>query len=224
MVKVPFEDRVAGGKLLAAELRKHPMKDPIVLALPRGGVPIGCEIAKALDAPLDVVVVRKLGVPWQPELAMGAIAGGSFQVLDRELIAQLDVSEEEIEHAIAREREELRRREALYRGGRAAPDLHGRNVVLVDDGLATGATMTVAVRYVRSLSPAKLVVAVPVGSIEACGKLAKEVDKLVCLHIPEWFSAVGEWYRDFRQVSDTEVQVMLNEMEFSRRSRLAVNL
>lgn len=211
MIQLPFEDRVEAGRLLGAELNQHRLSNAIVLALPRGGVTVGFEVAKMLHAPLDAVVVRKLGVPWQPELAMGAIAGASFQVLDYELIAHLGISREDIERVIAKERAEGQRREKLYRGERPAPELQSRTVVLVDDGLATGSTMLVAVRYVRSLRPARLIVAVPVGSREACARLAKEADTLVCLAKPQPFSAVGEWYVDFRQVSDSEVQRMLEE-------------
>jgi predicted phosphoribosyltransferase len=164
-----------------------------------------------LHAPLDVAVVRKLGVPWQPELAMGAIAGGSAQVLNEELVAELHLSRQEINAAVARERAELERREKLYRGGRPAPDLRGRVVLLVDDGLATGSTMLMAARYVRALKPAKMIVAVPVGSVEACALLRKEADELVCLATPESFRAVGEWFRDFRQVSDAEVLSLLED-------------
>jgi len=211
MIQLPFEDRAEAGRLLGAELNQQRLSNAIVLALPRGGVSVGFEVAKTLHAPLDTVVVRKLGVPWQPELAMGAIAGGSFQVLDYEMIAHLGVSAEEIERVIAKERAEGQRREKLYRGERPAPDVHSRTVVLVDDGLATGSTMLVAVRYVRSLRPARLIVAVPVGSREACARVAKEVETLVCLAKPQPFIAVGEWYYDFRQVTDSEVQRMLEE-------------
>ena len=212
MTHLPFSDRVEAGRLLGAELARRKLPaNAIVLALPRGGVPVGREVAKALHAPLDVVVVRKLGVPWQPELAMGAIAGGSAQVLNEELIAQLQVSRQEIHAAVAKEKIELERREKLYRSGRPAPDLRGRVVLLVDDGLATGSTMLVAARYVRALKPAKMIVAVPVGSAEACEILRKEADELLCLATPEYFMAVGEWFRDFRQVSDAEVQQLLEE-------------
>jgi putative phosphoribosyl transferase len=183
----------------------------IVLALPRGGVPVGLEVAKTLHAPLDVVVVRKLGVPWQPELAMDAIAGSSEQVLNKELIADLRVSRQEVNAAVAKERAEVERREKLYRVGRPAPDLCGRVVLLVDDGLATGSTMLVAARYVRAFKPAKMIIAVPVGSVEACERLKKQADDFLCLATPASFMAVGEWFRDFRQVSDAEVQRLLEE-------------
>ncbi len=165
MIQLPFSNRVEAGRLLATELLKHELPpNVVVLALPRGGVPVGLEVAKALHAPLDVVVVRKLGVPWHPELAMGAIAGASVQVLNEELIADLRISRQEVNAAVAKEKAEVERREKLYRSGRPAPDLDARVVLLVDDGLATGSTMLVAARYVRSFKPVKLIIAVPVGS------------------------------------------------------------
>jgi putative phosphoribosyl transferase len=212
MTQLPFSDRVEAGRLLAAELASRSLPaNVVVLALPRGGVPVGLEVAKALHAPLDVVVVRKLGVPWQPELAMGAIAGGSAQVLNQELIADLHISPQEVHAIVAKERAEVERREKLYRAGRPAPDLRGRVVLLVDDGLATGSTMLVAARYVRALKPEKMIIAVPVGSAEGCERLKKEADDFLCLATPESFMAVGEWFRDFRQVSDAEVRQLLEE-------------
>lgn len=212
MIQLPFADRVEAGRLLAAELVSHKVQgNVIVVALPRGGLPVGLEVAKALGAPLDVVIVRKLGVPWRPELAMGAIASGSFQTLDEELIRALRIPRQEIDAVVARESAEVARREKLYRGGRRTLDLHGRTVVLVDDGLATGSTMLVAARYVRSLKPRKTLIAVPVGSVQACQRLRKEADDCVCLATPEPFAAVGEWYVDFRQVTDAEVQHFLEQ-------------
>ncbi|MGD0076511.1 MAG: phosphoribosyltransferase [Candidatus Binataceae bacterium] len=212
MIQLPFSDRAEAGRLLAAELLRHRLPaNVIVLALPRGGVPVGFEVARVFRAPLDVVVVRKLGVPWQPELAMGAIAGSSAQVLNEGLIAQLRVSRHEVNAAVTKERAEVERREKLYRAGRPALNLGDRGVLLVDDGLATGSTMLVAARYVRALKPAKIIIAVPVGSREACNLLRKEADDLVCLATPESFMAVGEWFMDFRQVSDAEVQGLLEE-------------
>lgn len=212
MIQLPFRDRVEAGRLLAAELASYKLpSDRIVLALPRGGVPVGSEVARILHAPLDVVVVRKLGVPWQPELAMGAIAGGPVEVLNHQLIAEIKISQEDIHAALKKGREEVERREKLYRGGRPAPDLRSRTVLLVDDGLATGSTMLAAVRYVRTFKPAKTMIAVPVGSAEACERLKREVDEFLCLATPEPFTAVGEWFIDFRQVSDADVQGLLEE-------------
>lgn len=210
MIQLPFADRAEAGRFLAAELatRKLP-GNVIVLALPRGGLPVGLEVAKKLQAPLDVVIVRKLGVPWQPELAMGAIASGSVQTLDRDLIRELNISREDIDAVIETEKAELERREKLYRRGRPALDLRGRTALLVDDGLATGSTMLVAVRYVRSLKPGRTLVAVPVASVQACERLKMEADECICLATPELFSAVGQWYADFPQVSDSEVQRFL---------------
>jgi len=216
MVKLPFRDRAEAGRLLAAELVKRKLPaNVIVLALPRGGVPVGLEVAKALHAPLDVVVVRKVGVPWQPELAMGAIAGKSEQVLNQDLIFQLRISQEEIDAALVKERAEAERREELYRRGRPPLELRGRTALLVDDGLATGSTMLVAARYARRLKPAKTIIAVPVASIEASEKLKKEADDFVCLATPASFFAVGEWFMDFRQVNDAEVQRLFEESRLS---------
>ena len=195
---------------MGAELavRKLP-KDSIVLALPRGGVPVGFEVARALGAPLDVVVVRKLGVPWQPELAMGAIASGGVRILDEKLIRQEGVSQEEIEKIVIREALEAERREQLYRAGRPALDVRNRTVILVDDGLATGSTMLAAVKCVKSLHPSAVIVAAPVASRQACAHIREWAGECVCLATPRPFSAVGEWYEDFRQTSDLEVRDLL---------------
>jgi predicted phosphoribosyltransferase len=218
-VHLPFADRVAAGRLLARELASgktlslpiDSQRDAaVVLALTRGGVPVGFQVADRLRIPLDIVVVRKLGVPWQPELAMGAIAGES-PILDDGMIRQLGISAADIEEIIAREQAEMRRREELYRGGIPALALHGRSAILVDDGLATGSTMLAAVRHVRGLDPARTIIGVPVGSKDACDRLRGEVDDLVCLAVPDLFFAVGEWYRDFAQVSDAEVKHLLTE-------------
>jgi putative phosphoribosyl transferase len=210
MVNLPFADRFEAGQALASRFTQRPPPvNPLVLALPRGGVPVGLAVANALKAPLDVVVVRKLGVPWRPELAMGAITSGAFRIVDDDLIQELGIFPEEVAAVVSKETEEVERREKLYRGGRPAPSLRGRTMVLVDDGLATGSSMLAAARYVRSLNPAKLIAAVPVGSAEACHRLKLEVDECLCLAMPEPFSAVGEWYSDFRQVSDSEVRHLL---------------
>lgn len=208
MVDLPFQDRTEAGRRLAAELASRKLANPVVLALPRGGLPVGKEVAAALKAPLDVMVVRKLGVPWQPELAMGAICG-STRILDNEIIAGAGISAKQVETVAAAETREMERREQLYRGGLAALNLRGHTVILVDDGLATGSTMVAAVRHVRSLHPEKLMVAVPVSSSQACSRLKNEADECVCLAQPEPFFAVGEWYTDFHQVTDREVQEIL---------------
>jgi putative phosphoribosyl transferase len=209
MVKLPFGDRGEAGRLLGAELAARKLgADTFVLALLRGGVPVGSKVAEALGSPLDVVVVRKIGVPRQPELAMGAIAGRT-RILDQHLIRALRVSQEDVEAVVAAETREMERRETVYRGGRPAPNLHGRTVVLVDDGLATGSTMVAAVRHVRRSHPQKVIVAIPVASSQALDWLRAETDDCVCLAVPEPFTAVGEWYADFRQVTDPEVLDML---------------
>jgi putative phosphoribosyl transferase len=212
MIQLPFANRAEAGRQLGVELLSHNLPpNVVVLALPRGGLPVGLEVAQALAAPLDAVIVRKLGVPWRPELAMGAIAGGSFQILDEELIEELGILREEIEAVVARERTEAARREKLYRGNRGTLDLHDQAVLLVDDGFATGSTMSAAARYVRSLKPRAMFIAAPVGSIPAVEQLNKEADACICLATPEPFSAVGEWYADFRQVTDAEVQRLLKQ-------------
>lgn len=211
MVHLPFENRVEAGRLLADEL-KHRKLDlgAVIFALTRGGVPVGFEVADRLRLPLDVIVARKIGVPWQPELAMGAIAG-SVQVLDARMIDQLGIVDEDVKSIIAREEAEMKRREHVFREGRTAVNPGGRTAVIVDDGLATGSTMLAAVRYARTLKPSKLIIAVPVGSRDGCASLRREADELVCLSIPELFFAVGEWYRDFEQVTDEEVRRLLAE-------------
>lgn len=207
--------------MLADQLAFHKVpSDAVVLALPRGGVPVGSEIAEKLKLPLDVVIVRKLGVPWQPELAMGAVAGG-VRILDERLLRRLGITHQEIDAIASRELAEIRRREDLYRGGRGRHDLAGRFIILVDDGLATGSTMSAAARYLESLQPARLTIAVPVGSREACAHLLKEADDLICLATPEPFLAVGKWYRDFEQVSDSEVRNLLAENRRVQRKTMA---
>jgi len=219
MVYLPFQDRTEAGRLLGVELgRRKPLKNPIVLALPRGGVVVAAKVAEALSAPLDIVVVRKLGVPWQPELAMGAIAGG-ICVLDHRLIHALSLSDQDVEEIVAQETREMERRERAYRRGLAPPALEGRTVVLVDDGLATGSTMVAAARHVRNGRPQELIIAVPVASSEACSRLRAEADECICLAVPEPFVAVGEWYTDFRQVQDVEVQRILDRSHCPIESR-----
>ena len=209
MEHLPFADRDEAGRRLADHLAFHRLADnATVLALPRGGVPVGFAMARKLHLPLDVLIVRKLGVPWQPELAMGAIAGG-VRILDERMIAELGISSCEIDEVVEQEQAEITRREELYRGGRPPLDLAGRSVILVDDGLATGSTMSAAARCVEKLTPARVIVAVPVGTRVACARLARSVDDLVCLATPEPFVAVGRWYRNFIQTSDYEVQTLL---------------
>ena len=210
MLELPFRDRAEAGRLLGAQLAGHNLpKESIILALPRGGVPVGFEVARALGLPLDVIVVRKLGVPWQPELAMGAIASGGVRVLDQQLIHMHGISQEDVEVVAQREEQEAARREQLYRAGRPVLDLRNRTVILVDDGLATGSTMRAAVMCVKSLQPSAVIVAVPVASRRACAHLRDVADDCVCLAIPDAFGAVGEWYWDFRQTSDAEVRELL---------------
>src|SRR5207302_345843 len=183
--------------------------DVLVLALPRGGVPVAYEVAHRLGAPLDVFVVRKLGVPGYEELAMGAVATGGVRVLNDQIVERLGLPEYVIDAVAAREHQELARRERLYRGGRPPPDVRGRTVILVDDGLATGATMRAAIMALRQLQPARIVVAVPTASPDTCKELKAEADDVVCAITPEPFLAVGHWYEDFSQTTDEEVRDLL---------------
>jgi putative phosphoribosyl transferase len=205
-----FRDRFEAGRVLASKLSEFSGKnDVVVLALPRGGVPVGYEVAQALHAPLDVFVVRKLGTPGQEELAMGALASGGTTVLNREVIQALGISQSTIDAVAARENPELERREREYRDGRPALQVEGRTVILVDDGLATGSSMRVAIKALRKESAAQVVVAVPVASPSACLEFEAEVDKIVCAATPEPFWAVGQWYRNFSQTTDEEVRELL---------------
>lgn len=210
---VPFRDRRSAGRALAERLADYRgRRDALVLALPRGGVPVGFEIATALGLPLDILIVRKLGVPGHEELAMGAIASGGIEVFNRPLIDTLGISEAQIGAAVERERRELERREIAYRGERARPGLQGRTVLLVDDGIATGATMRAAVAALGANEPEtrpSVVVATPTASREACDELRPLLSDLVCLAMPEPYIAVGAWYRDFSQTSDREVRELL---------------
>lgn len=212
-----YLNRTEAGRELAAELSSFgEREDVIVLALPRGGVPVAFEVAKSLDAPLDVFVVRKLGVPGHEELAFGAIASGGVRVFTEDTIKALRITQSMIDAVVQREEKELVRRERLYRGQRLLPDLRGKTVILVDDGLATGATMLAAVRAVRLYEPAQIVVAVPVAARETCAKLHDEADVVcVCAIEPEPFYGVGMWYYDFSQTSDEEVQALLAEAKTS---------
>jgi putative phosphoribosyl transferase len=205
-----FRDRTEAGQYLARRLGAYAGRDEvIVLGLPRGGVPVAFEVARELHAPLDVFIVRKLGVPGHRELAMGAIASGGVRVLNEDVMRHVPGSQRAVEAATIEETREMERREAEYREGRGAPDLRGKTVLLVDDGLATGATMRAAVAALRQHGVAKIVVAVPVGAPESCAELAAEVDELVCPMTPVFFRAIGEFYEDFSQTTDQEVRELL---------------
>jgi putative phosphoribosyl transferase len=215
-----FADRAEAGRELAAALSDYRDRDDvIVLALPRGGVPVAFEVARELHAPLDVFVVRKLGLPAQPELAMGAIASGGIQVLNDEVVNALGVPQETIEKVAAREREELARRERLYRGERSGQSVEGKTVILIDDGVATGSTMRAAIKALREQKPAELVVAVPVAPPETVEALRKEADNVVCTRTPEPFLALGAWYASFPQTPDAEIQDLLARAEEDARDR-----
>ncbi len=205
-----FHDRRHAGQVLGDALRAYAGRDDVlVLGLPRGGVPVACEVAQALGAPLDVFVVRKLGVPGHAELAMGAIASGGVRVLNEQLVRQLGIEPRVIDAVAEEEQRELERRERLFRAERPAPSVKGRTVILVDDGLATGATMRAAIAALRKLDPARIVVAVPVGARETCEELEHHVDEVVCAHSPVLFEAVGLWYENFDQTSDAQVRETL---------------
>ena len=207
-----FRDRRDAGRQLARLLHPYANRsDVIVLALPRGGVPIAAEVAADLRAPFEVFLVRKLGVPFHPELAMGAVAEGGAQVLNREVIEGLGISESEVATVLAQEQAELSRRAHAFRGARSLPVLTGQTVILVDDGLATGATMEAAVIAVREQRPARVIVAVPVGARETCERLKRVADDVVCAAMPEPFQAVGLWYDDFEQLTDEDVTRVLGD-------------
>lgn len=206
-----FADRTEAGRQLAESLKKYAGRDDvIVLAAPRGGVPVAFEVAIRLGVPLDVFVMRKLGVPGHEELAFGAIASGGVRVLNRETIEALGLTGLDIEHVTRKEKRELERREIAYRAGRPPLDLSGLIVILVDDGIATGSSVRAAVRALRQRNPAVLVVATPVAPVETCNRLRSEVDELVCLEMPEPFYGVGQFYDDFSEVSDEEVKDLLS--------------
>jgi putative phosphoribosyl transferase len=214
-----FVNRAEAGRSLALPLNQYAGRtDVVVLGIPRGGVPVAFEIANALQAPLDVLLLRKLGAPGHEEFAFGAIASGGAQVLDHQVVGQLGLSRSEVETITAREREELFRREKLYRQGLPPLQLAGKIVILIDDGVATGASLTAGIRALRQLAPTKLVVAVPVAPPEICRRLADEVDEIVCVATPEDFRAVSQFYDDFSEVADIEVISLL-----ARIHRAALN-
>jgi predicted phosphoribosyltransferase len=207
---MPFRDRLEAGRVLATRLEKYANRpDVLVLALPRGGVPVAFEVAGALNAPLDVFLVRKLGAPGQPELAMGAIASGGAFVVNEEVVRALGITEDELRDVAAKEMQELERRERAYRDGRPPPDVRGKTVILIDDGLATGSSMMAAVAALRQEHPERIVVAVPVAARATCDQLAGQVDDVVCAMTPEPFLAVGLWYEEFSQTNDDEVRDLL---------------
>lgn len=205
-----YQDRTEAGRLLAERLARYKNRpDVVILALPRGGVPVGYEVAQALNAPLDVFVVRKLGVPGQEELAMGAIASGGVRVFNEDIVQMLRIPDEMIEAAVAKETQELERRERLYRGDSPALDARGRVAILIDDGLATGSTMRAAALALRRHLPSRIVVAAPVAAGSTCDELSNEVDEVICAETPEPFYAISLWYRDFTQTTDDQVRELL---------------
>lgn len=221
-ITLPFINRTEAGHLLGDALQSYADRsEVIILALPRGGVPVGFEVAKALNAPLDLMLVRKLGVPGRSELAMGAIATGGARVLNQDVIAMYNISAETIDQVAANEQSELQRRYQAYRDELPAPDLNNRCVILVDDGIATGATMRAAVAALRQAGPSEIVVAVPVGAPTTLNLLRNEADKVICLAVPDMLFSIGQWYSDFTQVSDEEVRKLL--ASFSKENIKNVN-
>jgi putative phosphoribosyl transferase len=208
--RVPFRDRIDAGRTLATRLNAYAERpDVLVLGLPRGGVPVAYEVASALNAPLDVFLVRKLGVPGHDELAMGAIASGGVRVLNDDVLRELNLGPDAVDRVASREAQEITRRERAYRGDRPPVQIGGRTVILIDDGLATGATMRAAAQAIQAQQPARLVVAVPVAAPATCDAFRHFVDEIVCAVTPEPFHAVGLWYEDFSQTSDEEVRSLL---------------
>ncbi|MBI2122694.1 MAG: phosphoribosyltransferase [Armatimonadetes bacterium] len=208
-----FQDRREAGQQLAEALAHYRDRQPVVLAIPRGGVVVGYEVAKALGAPLDVVIPRKLRAPYNPELAIGAVAHDGSVFLDSPLVSHLDVTDEYLREETARQLEEIRRRMQLYRGDRPAPVLEGTTSIIVDDGIATGSTMVAALRATRAARPAGLVAAIPVAPAEGVAMLRREADDVICLHTPPMFYAVGQFYMDFAQTDDEEVIALLRQRD-----------
>ena len=207
-----FTDRTDAGRQLANALGEYAdTGNVVVLALPRGGVPVAYEVAKALHTPLDVMVVRKLGVPGHEELAMGAIASGNIRVINEDIVRYLNISQQGIDEVAESERLELERRERLYRGEKATCEVRGKTIILVDDGIATGATMRAAIGAIKLQQPAHLVVAVPTSALDTYNTISREVDRMICLSTPEPYIAVGRWYRNFSQTSDEEVTRLLEK-------------
>ena len=217
-VDTNFKDREEAGRILANRLTKYADQKPIVLGLPRGGVPVAFEVAKALKAPLDVFVVRKLGTPGQEELAMGAIASGGVRVLNTPVIEALGISEDEIETETRKERAEAERRERLYRGNRPPLNVEERTVILVDDGIATGSTIKAGIAALKQLKVGRIVVAVPVAPTSTIEELKMEADEVVCVSTPEPFFAIGLWYEEFPQTTDEEVRELLKKAETKKQA------
>lgn len=218
-----FANRISAGRALANRLHEYANRsDVTVLGLPRGGVPVAFEVAQALNAPLDVFLVRKLGVPGYEEFAMGAIATGNVRVLNEKLVKDLGIRDEWIQQVAAREQRELERRETLYRGASPPLNVSGRTVILVDDGLATGSTMRAAVKALKNLGPTRIIVAAPVAASETCESFKANVDATcICVMRPELFDAVGRWYKDFSQTTDEEVCYLLKHAKEHRREHAA---
>jgi putative phosphoribosyl transferase len=220
-VALPFDDRADAGRQLAARLRHLKDEDPLVLAIPRGGVPVGFEVARALRAPLDLVLVRKIGVPFQPELALGAVVDGEHAetVLNDELVTSIDLPDDFIRKETERELAEIERRRKAYLGDRARPLITGRTAIVVDDGIATGATVRAALRAIRRSAPRRLILAIPVAPPDTISRLRPEVDELVCLEAPKLFFAIGQFYLDFSQLTDDEVTALLKQSQDVEPSR-----